>query len=470
MRLPHHLYKHPMGAFYFVCAIPKPLQAAFGKRRLRYSLKTKEPAVAKLEAYKHTTIWLERFAEMSEPKVKDILNNSNLQQMIVPTKSGFISQAKTREERELDLEEIGRLGSEGIKPKDLMEAQASQAVVASASHLIPKSRITMQEATKRFFASLPKNTLPKTLEAKENAVFEFKKFIKASKSLYTISREDLANFKIHLLEKNELRTVNNKFVYLTQFFDEMIGTGLYKYENPARGVVKYTKKQKTRDTEDNKHLPFDEHELQAIFNPETYPKHKAHLFWGIMLAYYTGMRVNEVAQLLIVNIDMKANLINVSSSGKGQSVKSVNARRPIPIHKDIIAAGFYDYINDLREQKHFRLFPKLNNTKNRYGGRLSSDFSRHLVKIGIKQERKSFHSLRETLAEMLDTAEVDIVSSSYFIGHAIDSVFFKHYLLKNPKITSPESLRKLCLPAITSRAKGIKYQSKMFSGEEDNGP
>lgn len=56
MKLAKHLYKHPQGCFYFVLTIPKPLQGHFqGFPRVRYSLGTKYPAKAKIEAYKHTT-------------------------------------------------------------------------------------------------------------------------------------------------------------------------------------------------------------------------------------------------------------------------------------------------------------------------------------------------------------------------------------------------------------------------------
>ena len=401
---------------------------------------------------------------MAEPKLKDILKNisdgNSTEFEVGWGKNGkpFIKKSSNREDYQDGLIEIGRMEQAGVSapPAPVQNNSIN-------SQFIPRTRLSMQEAVKRFIDGQRKSCTEKTLGSKATALVEFKSYIKANKALYAITRQDLDNFRLHQLLINDLRTVYNKFIYITQFFDEMIRVGLYKMENPAKGLVKYSKKQKNKDTENNKHLPFDEDELKAVFDVKTYPVHNPHLFWGVMLSYYTGLRVNEVAQLLIVNINRNENLIKVSSSGQEQSLKTSNAKRTIPIHQDIIEAGFYNYIDDLRELKQFHLFPNLNKTKNNFGGRLSSDFSRHLIKIGIKRPRKSFHSLRETFVEMMDLAKVDIVSSSYFIGHAIDTTLYQHYLIKNPNITTPENLKNICLPAVVPRVATIKYKAKMFN-------
>lgn len=51
MRLPQHLLRHKSGMWYFRIIVPRDLHAAFGKKVIKRSLGTREPAIAQASAY-----------------------------------------------------------------------------------------------------------------------------------------------------------------------------------------------------------------------------------------------------------------------------------------------------------------------------------------------------------------------------------------------------------------------------------
>jgi hypothetical protein len=51
IRLAHHLRRHPSGTFHFRLVVPADLRATFGKKIVKISLRTKDPAAARAYAY-----------------------------------------------------------------------------------------------------------------------------------------------------------------------------------------------------------------------------------------------------------------------------------------------------------------------------------------------------------------------------------------------------------------------------------
>ena len=440
LKLPHHLYRHPLGVWYFQLAIPRSLRTHFsGKRWVRYSLQTREPLEAKLKAYSHTAYWHNQFREItlvSKPKVDEILANPDKTDFTLGKAKGnwMIKEAKDTADYELGLREIGRLNSLGIKPEPTLAP-------IQKNEFVPKHKTTIQEAVMRFIDEIKSSTIKKTLKTKQNALFEFKQFLGAKTLVHTLGKKELGDFKIHLLKKNELRTVSNKFIYVGQLFDSLKASGLYLMDNPAIGQVKYSKKQKQKDTALNKYLPFTSAEIQTIFLTENIGKvANPHLFWGSLIAYFTGARVNEICQLLVADIDTKNLTIHFNVSTDEQSLKSPHSNRTIPIHETLIDIGFLDYVNGVDKKEHFKLFPYLKKTQNGFGDRLSKDFATYLKKLGLKKKRKCFHSFRSTINNKLLKNNVPVDYRSVFLGQSIESVNLDHYSEKY----SSGSLAEMC--------------------------
>lgn len=467
MKLPKHLYKHPHGCFYFVLAVPTALQAHFqGFPRIRYSLGTKDPTEAKMSAYKHTAHWLYEFEKLTTTMTKktpEELLAENISTLVVATRSGFISQAKTREEREMDIEEIGRLKAEGVKPADLMQVQKPTVkVVQAEDKFTPKDKITLQEAYKLFLVEIASIDNKKTKSIKDKAVFDLKQFLGAKTLLYTVGKKELQEFKHHLLNEvgNSYNTVHFKFNYIIQFFELMKVGGFYLLENPAKGQVKYSKAHKNKVIEKTKHLPFSEDDLQKIFSCKNYSTiNKPHLFWCPLIALFTGMRASEIGQLKITDISKKHKHINIATSNSDQSLKTIYSNRTLPIHPILIEIGLFEYVEDIAKFQQWKLFPNLKKTINGYGTRISNDFSRYLEQIGVKEDRKSFHSFRSTLNQLLSKNDVEWKTQHRFLGHEIEGINYKHY---DQEV--PFSKLKACLSVINFEIEDcVKYKQGMFN-------
>lgn len=203
---------------------------------------------------------------------------------------------------------------------------------------------------------------------------------------------------------------------------------------------------------------FTEEELRRIFDPSTFldsvrppsaqgkrgrKTMRPHLYWGPLLALYTGARANEIACLdiadFIVQDDIpciqirhvprkKPNAIMHTPVSKKRT-KNKSSRRLIPIHPDLYELGLADYLDDLREIKATRLFPHLpmdsRHKRERY---LSRDVNDYLKAVGVHEPRaKVLHSFRDTVSDMLGVSDMDEVQADQWTGHKNQSVKGRHY-------------------------------------------
>ena len=123
-------------------------------------------------------------------------------------------------------------------------------------------------------------------------------------------------------------------------------------------------------------------------------------FWLPILALYTGARSGELCKVrrcdvkstgVCTYLDINEDVID----GIDSRVKTDASVRCVPLHSDVVAMGFLDFVAS-REQDQ-RLFPELKANRN---GKLSDAwgkyFHRFLKSIGIKRPKLDFHSFRHT--------------------------------------------------------------------------
>ena len=77
--------------------------------------------------------------------------------------------------------------------------------------------------------------------------------------------------------------------------------------------------------------------------------------------------------------------ITITDLGEGQSVKNKGSKRTMPIHSNLIALGFLDYVQDARAQGQTRLFHQLPRQANGYSDAIGKWFAQHLDKVGLSQ-------------------------------------------------------------------------------------
>lgn len=149
--------------------------------------------------------------------------------------------------------------------------------------------------------------------------------------------------------------------------------------------------------------------------------------WIPLLLMYQGMRINEVAQLALADFDEVDGIPVVHiREGAGQRLKTLAAKRTIPIHPELIRLGLLDHIGELRKRSGtVRAWPQLPGGRDGYGQAASRFYARFRAKLGLSKDAHSFrhtviHKLRET------GAPEDLIAD--MVGHSRSkSVTFNTY-------------------------------------------
>lgn len=156
--------------------------------------------------------------------------------------------------------------------------------------------------------------------------------------------------------------------------------------------------------------------------------------WGTLVAMFTGMRLNEIAQLETADIKQVDGIwcIDVSDVGEGsrKRIKTAAADRRVPLHDRLIETGFLAFVEAQRGAGTIRLFPKLSfDPKNGYGRAVGRWFNNTLLpKLGMKSKTLVFHSFRHTMNTRLYQADVPEVQIKAIIGHEQQGVSTGTYL------------------------------------------
>jgi integrase len=158
---------------------------------------------------------------------------------------------------------------------------------------------------------------------------------------------------------------------------------------------------------------------------------KPHHKWGVLIAFYTGARLNEIAQLDVADIRQVENVwcIDINENGEFKRLKNKASRRVVPIHSKLIEYGLLDYAKQAGEG---RLFPSLTFDKqNGYGKNLGRWFNESLLpNLDMKSGKLVFHSIRHTVADKLRNAGVELSTIKDIIGHTQGDITIDVYASK----------------------------------------
>ncbi len=152
-------------------------------------------------------------------------------------------------------------------------------------------------------------------------------------------------------------------------------------------------------------------------------------FWLPILGYYTGARLGELVQLHFDDIRLEGDALSISINedvpdqiGKSEHkhVKSEAGIRQVPLHPDIRALGFVEFVQRRRKIRgsRKRLFWEV-----KFGadGQASTVFSkwfgRALDKVGLNDPALCFHSFRHNMEDTLRNALAPKYLIDQMIGH-----------------------------------------------------
>lgn len=183
-------------------------------------------------------------------------------------------------------------------------------------------------------------------------------------------------------------------------------------------------------------------------------------FWLPLMGLFSGGRLRELAQLGVDDVVQREAIwmLNITDSdeddeGAAKSLKNVHSRRLVPIHPELVAIGFLDYVAARRAAKKAALFDEAAGARGDYGP-FSKWFARFLDRLGLPSRRLVFHSFRHTFEQAMVENSVDPHVRSWLTGRAIEGSV-KHYItgLGPPRML--EEISKVKYPGLDlSRLKG----------------
>lgn len=225
--------------------------------------------------------------------------------------------------------------------------------------------------------------------------------------------------------------------------------------DPAKTDKPFISKKSPRATrpadEDESFSPVD---LKAIFSGYIYtgtetgtidlvfPYH----FWLPLFGLFTGGRLNEICQLDLEDILQEPEtglwylriVDDPDDKPLSKSLKNQSSHRLLPIHKELIRAGFLNFVEQARTERRVKLFSDgltYNPTKG-WGGNATTFFTRipsfstrqggYFFNVGIRKrlesgrpDNKNFHSFRHTFIGLLRNTGGEARSLlETFTGHA----------------------------------------------------
>lgn len=213
------------------------------------------------------------------------------------------------------------------------------------------------------------------------------------------------------------------------------------------------KAQQREDLGDEARGPFTPAELVTIFSTPTYRTgNGAHVtkgnerwrpfgFWLPMLGLFAGLRIREACQLWLEDVVQRDGVwcLDINERELDKSLKTVESRRVVPLHRVLIEAGFLVWCDALRAAGFKRVFPELtfSNGAAGYAKEPGRTMSAMLLKLGMPRDgKKVYHSLRhnanDALARVSDAAGMDEHMRRFaryqLMGHAVgDDVNARHY-------------------------------------------
>lgn len=147
-------------------------------------------------------------------------------------------------------------------------------------------------------------------------------------------------------------------------------------------------------------------------------------FWIPIIALYTGMRLDEIAQLHLDDIkqdDEGIWVVDVNADEE-KKLKTPSSKRLIPIHPFILdELKLHKYVEHLKHQGVSRLFPELNKRRDGYSQAVSKWFNTsYKIKCGIVEDgrKKDFHSFRTTFTTHLEHKGVHLGMLKQVLGHS----------------------------------------------------
>ncbi|MCW9013928.1 MAG: site-specific integrase [Gammaproteobacteria bacterium] len=299
--------------------------------------------------------------------------------------------------------------------------QAPSNTTINSSTQVELSLEELFEDWQRFDPNRPK----RTVDDVRRVIDDFQRLV-GNKDVSCIDRQDIIRYRDDLIGRGlRSKTVNKKITFLCALFNVGINSGKLVV-NPAQRVPV--------PKNDSRHrLPFDRVDLNRIFESPLYT-HGQRLgrrvgeasVWIPLLALYQGCRVEELGQLLVEDVQRIDGIYCLviddmpGENGQEKRLKNTASRRRLPLHPELVKAGFLLYVEQVKTQGKEKLFPTLRPDRfGKFSAAFSKAFMKYLRKdLEITDPCKVFHSFRHNFRDACREAGLDEEISDALMGHS----------------------------------------------------
>ncbi|MBS0450334.1 MAG: tyrosine-type recombinase/integrase [Proteobacteria bacterium] len=324
----------------------------------------------------------------------------------------------------------------GAAPPPPLQTTSDTPAVAPAS--TPRLRAVIQD----FLDSYPKDRKPEMF-AKHQAALAPLEALLGDKAVADLKQRDLIDFfdlvqalprrwaekckrrgvSIRALAAEEhdqrlgRKTFTDNYLNPISIFIEKAQTNWQDQGFPMALTTRAIEFKGEDDEGKNKQRAMTTAELRRLFGEVLAPFRdepaQAHRWWLPVLAFYTGARVNELCQIN-PQIDVRTSpegiehlLITEDTEGDPGIKKSVKTKvqRHVPLHPDLIEAGFLEYVRTVRATGAKLLFPAWRPTNGRASTQAERWFRDLLRDEKLRDDTPGarvvgFHAFRHTLLAM----------------------------------------------------------------------
>jgi integrase len=179
----------------------------------------------------------------------------------------------------------------------------------------------------------------------------------------------------------------------------------------------------------DKRLPFSTAQLRAMFAAPLYTgcrddghgyavpgdnRPRNARFWIPLIGLYCGLRLNEACQLDVSDVRMIEEIacFVVTEASEGDAtdkrLKTASSERVVPVHSELLALGFMDFVGQRRRAGEVKLFSEVGMGATGYrSATFSAWFARFVAKAGASSSKTCYHSFRHGFRDALREARID---------------------------------------------------------------
>jgi integrase len=148
-------------------------------------------------------------------------------------------------------------------------------------------------------------------------------------------------------------------------------------------------------------------------------------YWGPLLGLFHGLRLGEIAGLLVRDVANEGEQPMVLLRDGKRPLKTKAARRDMPLHPELVRLGFLEFVEERRKEAagdELLFAGQKAYARDQWGRGLGEWFGKRVKALGLEGRKLGMHSLRHDFRDALREADVPDDVAHYLMGHAQDGM------------------------------------------------